>query len=59
MATMSRMYGEIEFMYRRGHALQVIARELELELDFVHDVVDAFATEWEANMYDEAVQEAA
>ena len=59
MATMSRMYGEIEFMYRRGHTPAVIARELELELDFVNDVIDAFAPEWEANMYDEAVQEAA
>lgn len=55
MATMSRMYGEIEFMYRKGIAPAVIARELELELTFVHDVIDAFAAEWEANMYDEAV----
>lgn len=55
MATMSRMYGEIEFMYRKGIASEIIARELELELMVVHDVIDAFSEEWEANMYDEAI----
>lgn len=56
MSAMSRLYGEIEDMYHRGFAEAMIARELNVDVSFIQDVVDAFSKEWDAERHDESVE---
>jgi len=52
MSMMSKVYGEIEDLYKRGMAPHMIALDLKVPVSLVEECIEAWGDDWDDERWD-------